>query len=95
MCSLAPRQIPGSCESHISFSWRRRLYAPREIREGPTANFLCKAAVSNVHSAALPSALKLDLQRYSAHKNPPPSSNLQQDYTWGPMVVLEGGGCFL
>jgi hypothetical protein len=32
-----------------------------------------------------------DLQGYFAHKKHPRLRTLQQDYTWGHMVVLEGG----
>ena len=35
------------------------------------------------------------LQGYLAHKKHPPARTLQWDYTWGSMVVLEGGGGFL
>ena len=36
-----------------------------------------------------------NLQVYLAHKKHPPPRTLQKDYTWGPMVVLGGGGLFV
>ena len=35
------------------------------------------------------------LEGYLAHNKTPPLRTLQQDHTWGPMVVLGGGGVFL
>jgi len=32
------------------------------------------------------------VQGYLANKEHPPPRTLQQDYTWGPLVVLGGGG---
>ena len=87
--------------SHVAFCYCRvQLYllpaVPYTLHPGPSyALYPTPWTTIPELQRRFPQVQKTELEELSAYKKRPPPRTLQHDFTWGHMVVLGGGGCFL